>query len=168
MTAEEIIKLLNLEPLPLEGGFFHQTYLCPEKIPHEVLPGRYKKDMPYGTAIYALLTENDFSAMHILDTDEIYHFYGGDPLEMLLLYPDGHGEVFILGDDLGTGMRPQKVVPKDVYQGSHPVKGGKHGYSFIGTTMAPAFEWDDFKLVERDELLEKFPDFADMINVRVR
>ncbi len=168
MTSEELIAKLELEPLPLEGGFYRQTYVCPEKIPTAALPGRYEQDMPFGTAIYAVLTDVDFSAMHILDTDEVYHFYGGDPLEMLLLHPDGSGEIFLLGNDIEAGMRPQKVVPKDVWQGSFPAPNGVHGYSFIGTTMAPSFEWDHFKLGGKEELIEKYPQFREPIEARVR
>ena len=168
MTAREIIEILKLEPLPHEGGHFRQTYLSQDKVPHEALPVGYEKDMSYGTAIYALLTTSDFSAMHILDSDEIYHFYEGDPLELLLLYPDGHGEICVLGTDLSTGMRPQKLAPKGVWQGSRPVSGGPNGYSLVGTTMAPAFEWDNFRLGKREELLKKYPEFANAINARIR
>ncbi len=168
MTSTELIELLQLEPLPQEGGFYRQTYVCPEKIPANALPGRYKEDMPYCTAIYAVLTAVDFSAMHILETDEVYHFYGGDPLEMLLLHPDGSGEIFLLGTDLAAGMRPQKVVPKSVWQGSFPVRDGPQGYSLIGTTMAPSFEWDHFDLGGKEELIQKFPAFREQIDARVR
>ena len=107
MNAQEIIAQLNLTPLPEEGGYFIQTYKSPEKIPHNALPQRYQSDMSLGTAIYVLFTEADFSALHRLNTDEIYHFYLGDPVEMLLLHPDGSGEIFLLGNDLESGMRPQ-------------------------------------------------------------
>jgi predicted cupin superfamily sugar epimerase len=117
MNAQEIIGLLNLTPLPEEGGYFFQTYKSPEKIPHYALPQRYQSDMSMGTAIYVLFTEADFSALHRLNTDEIYHFYLGDPVEMLLLHPDGSGEIFLLGLDLESGMRPQKVVRRNVWQG---------------------------------------------------
>lgn len=124
--------------------------------------------MPYSTAIYALLTALDFSAMHVLGTDEVFHYYGGDPLEMLLLYPSGLGEIFLLGPELASCMRPQKLVPYGVWQGSRPVCGNLCGYTFIGTTMAPAFEWDDFVLGNRDELISKYPDYRKLIEARVR
>ncbi|MBI1877511.1 MAG: cupin domain-containing protein, partial [Chloroflexi bacterium] len=114
-TAQEVIDLLQLEPLQLEGGLFRLTYRSPEKIFPEALPARYQQTRVLGTAIYALLTPTDFSAMHRLDTDEIYHFYYGDPLEMLLLHPDGSGEVFWLGNDLRADQRPQKVVARNTW-----------------------------------------------------
>lgn len=167
-TLQEVIQLLHLEPLPLEGGFFHQTYKSAETVPIEALPARYQQPMSFGTAIYAALTATDFSAMHRLDTDEIYHFYLGDPLEMLLLHPDGSGEVVILGTDLQSGMQPQKVVERGVWQGSRPVAGGTFGYSLFGTTMAPGFEWSSFELGQADPLIQEYPAFAEMIKARVR
>lgn len=168
MNAQEIIELLNLTPLPEEGGHFFQTYKSPERIPHYALPQRYQSDMSLGTAIYALFTELDFSAMHRLNTDEIYHFYLGDPVEMLLLHPDGSGEIFLLGNDLGSGMRPQKVVRRGVWQGSRLVPGGTYGFALIGTTMAPGFEWHGFELGDREMLLDEYQAFADEIADRVR
>lgn len=168
LTAQEVIDLLQLEPLPHEGGFFHQTYRSSETIPAAALPARYGQERVLGTAIYALLTPTDFSAMHRLDTAEIYHFYYGDPLEMLLLHPDGSGELFFLGSDLPAGQRPQKVVERDVWQGSRLALGGQYGFTLIGTTMAPGFEWAGFELGERDDLVQQYPDFAEMIAARVR
>jgi predicted cupin superfamily sugar epimerase len=168
MTAQEVIDLLKLEPLPLEGGFFRQTYQSPERIPPEALPARYHQAMAFGTAIYAVFTPNDFSAMHRLDTDEIFHFYYGDPLETLLLHPDGSGEVFLLGHDLLAGQRPQKVVARNVWQGTRLAPRGQVGFALIGTTMAPGFEWAGFELGESDALAEQYPAFAEMIMARVR
>ena len=168
MIVEEIIKQLNLEPLPEEGGFFRRTYQSSERIPNGTLPRRYQQDLAVGTAIYALITAADFSAMHRLDTDEIYHYYYGDPLELLLLHPDGTGETFKLGNDFQTGMQPQKVVEKEVWQGSRSIPGGKHGYSLIGTTMAPGFEWPGFELGNRKLLQAQYPSFAEMISELTR
>lgn len=168
MTVEEVIEMLQLEPLPLEGGFFRQTYKSSETISPQALPARYQQERVFGTAIYAVLTPADFSAMHRLDTDEIFHFYYGDPLEMLLLHPDGSGEVFLLGHDLPAGQQPQKVVARNTWQGTRLASGGSHSFALIGTTMAPGFEWAGFELGERDALVKQYPAFADMIAARVR
>ena len=168
MDAQQIIDLLNLEPLPDEGGFFSLTYKSPELIPQQALPNRYRQDMAFGSAIYFLLTADNFSAMHRLQTDEIYHFYLGDPVEMLLLHPDGSGEIFTLGVDLAAGMRPQKVAHRDTWQGSRLAPDGSRGFALMGTTLAPGFEWADFELGQRDDLISKYPNFADAIEVRVR
>lgn len=168
LTAQQVIDLLQLEPLPLEGGFFRQTYKSPEILSPELLPERCSQPLAFGTAIYALLTPADFSAMHRLDTDEIFHFYYGDPLEMLLLHPSGSGEVFLLGSDLLAGQQPQKVVARDVWQGTRLAPGGRYGFALIGTTMAPGFEWAGFELGERDALVSQYPAFAERIAARVR
>ena len=168
ITVEEIIKQLNLEPLPEEGGFFRRTYQSSERIPNGTLPRRHQQDLAVGSAIYALITAADFSAIHRLDTDEIYHFYNGDPLEMLLLHPDGSGEIFILGNDLQAGMRPQKVVAKNVWQGSRSIPGGEHGFSLIGTTMAPEFVWQGFELGQQKSLSAQYPAFVEMIAALTR
>src|ERR1041385_8561277 len=88
MTAEEIIALLKLKPHPKEGGFFAETWRADEAIPPGVLPPRYSGPRAIGTCIYYLLTPTTFSAMHRLQSDEIFHFYLGDPVEMLQLWPD--------------------------------------------------------------------------------
>lgn len=168
MTATELINLLQLEPLPEEGGFFRRTYESAERVAAAALPPRYQDNMLLGTAIYALFTAKDFSAMHRLSTDEVYHFYYGDPLEMLLLYPDGSGESVLLGDDFAAGMRPQFVAPRDAWQGSTCTPNGPHGFSLIGTTMAPGYEQSSFELGERDELLRAYPDFAEAIKKLTR
>jgi len=168
MDVQQIIDMLNLEPLPDEGGFFCSTYKSSELIPQHALPNRYQQDMAFGSAIYFLLTTADFSAMHRLKTDEIYHFYLGDPVQMLLLHPNGSGEIFTLGIDLAAGMRPQKVVHRDTWQGSRLVAGGTHGFSLIVTTLAPGFEWSDFELGRRKVLISQYPKFTDAISSRVR
>lgn len=168
MTAQEIIDLLQLELLPHEGGYFRQTYQAAERIAPAALPARYHQPMALSTAIYFMLTPAVFSAMHRLPSDEVYHFYLGDPVEMLLLHPDGRGETFTLGTDLLSGMRPQKVVPPAVWQGLCLRPGGPHGFALIGTTMAPGFEWDGFELGDRAALLAGYPDFTEMIEARLR
>lgn len=167
ITATSLIDLLNLDPLPEEGGYFRRTYLAKDKVPANTLPSRYQRDMPLVSAIYYLLTTNDFSAMHRLQTDEMYHFYYGDPVELLLLYPDGKGETFLLGTDFMAGMRPQKLVPRDVWQGSVIQPNGKHGFALIGTTMSPAYDDISFELGQQADLIRGYPEFVTEINGRV-
>lgn len=157
LTPEELIKLFNLEPLPIEGGLFFQTYLSPEFIPPNGLPARYPSGKPFGTAIIYLLTDDadSFSALHKLPTDEIYHFYLGDAVEMLQLYPDGSSERIILGQDLLGGQKVQHVVPRDVWQGFHLLPGGQ--FALLGTTMAPGYTDDDYIGGDPDELIAEYP-----------
>src|SRR5579871_3227484 len=110
MTADEIKRLLRLEPHP-EGGYYRQTYIATQGM-----------DLPRGhracsTAIYYLLEPGTFSEMHVLTSDEVFHFYLGDPVEMLQLHPDGRAAVVTLGPDLRTGQQVQVVVPAGVWQG---------------------------------------------------
>ena len=116
LTAERLIGLLGLVPLPVEGGFFRQTYESDETLPAGALPARYGRPKTFATAIYYLLTSDadSFSALHRLPTEEVYHYYLGDPVEMLLLHPDGRSERAVLGQDLLGGQHVQQVVPRGV------------------------------------------------------
>ena len=104
MDADWIIKHLGLEPHPGEGGYFRETYRSPLIFHREAHGNDYGGDRSICTAIYYLLTKESFSAMHRLRTDEIFHFYLGDPVELLRLAPDGSGEVVGLGSDLVAGI----------------------------------------------------------------
>lgn len=160
---KKIIELLGLETLENEGGLFNQTYLSNETISQEVLPKRYKQDKPFGTAIYYLLTseKDSFSAMHKLLTDEIYHFYLGDPVELVELKSDGSSRKVVLGQDILNGENVQYLVEKDVWQGSRLVEGGK--WALLGTTMSPGFTEEDFVLGNRKELCSHYPEMAESI-----
>src|SRR5258708_27557814 len=163
LTAERVVALWGLHRLPLEGGHFHQTYRAGELIERECLPQRYAGARPHGSAIYYLLRDDTFSALHRLHSDEVYHFYFGQPVELLLLYPDGHGEVFVLGPDLEAGQRVQLVVPHGVWQGSRLRSAARGHFALLGTTMAPAYDAADFELGERADLLAHFPGHAELI-----
>jgi len=142
MNPDEIARLLELEPLPEEGGLFRRTFAD-----------------GHANAIYFLLADGDFSAMHVLTSMEVYHFYDGAPLRLLLLYPDGRVEQPVLGRDLAAGERPQLAVPPGVWQGSSSA--GQ--WSLVGTTVTPPFEWDGFRLGDRDELTAAYPSAATRI-----
>jgi predicted cupin superfamily sugar epimerase len=161
MTADEIIALLKLKPHPEEGGFYAETYRSDESIPRDALPARYSGARTFGTAIYYLVTPATFSAMHRLQSDEVFHFYLGDPVEMLQLWPDGTGKIMTLGADLRAGMQPQIVVPHGVWQGSRLRAGGK--LALLGCTVSPGFEFADYEHGQRRQLIEKYPDFGEQI-----
>lgn len=163
LTAEEIIRLLHLEPLPREGGWYRETYRSALSLPADVLAPRYRDAHAAGTAIYYLLTPDTFSALHRLPTDEVFHFYLGDPVEMLQLGPnltDG-GRIFTLGSDIRVGQLVQTLVPAGVWQGSRLRAGG--AFALMGTTMAPGFDFADYEAADREALSVAFPDFADDI-----
>ena len=134
-SADEISHLLGLEPLPLEGGLYTQTLKKAES-----------------TAIYYLLSDGDFSAMHRLKSVEIYHHYAGAPVKMLLLHPDGQISEPLLGSNFSKGERPQLIVEEGVWQGSSTLG----SWSLMGTTMSPPYEDEMFELAKREELLNKW------------
>lgn len=161
MTPEYLIQRFHLEPLEIEGGMFHRYYHAEETIPQHALPSRYRNAKRFGNAICYLYQPYTESFLHRLHTDEIYHFYRGDPVTMLLLYPDGKHEVRTLGADYEAGHEPFIVVPHGVWQGSFLNPGG--AWALIGCTLAPAYEDSDFELADRSLLLAKYPAVGDLI-----
>lgn len=161
ITAEQINTLLNLKPHPKEGGYFIETYRSDEMIPKGALPKRYPDARSYATGIYYFITPESFSTIHRLKSDEIFHFYLGDPVEMLQLWPDGSGKRIPLGSDLLKGMRPQVIVPRGIWQGCRLLLGGK--FALLGVTVSPGFEFMDYEVGQRDELVKSYPKFRDLI-----
>jgi len=166
ITLEYLKEHLDLRPLPAEGGYYSETYRSRIKLAQSALPSHYTSERSLATAIFYLLTSDTFSAMHLLPADEIYHFYAGDPVEMLQLHPDGTGDTFILGQRLDEGMRLQLCVPAFSWQGSRLVAGGK--WALMGTPMAPGFEFEDFRPARRDALASQYPQFQQMISELTR
>ncbi|MGZ4905117.1 MAG: cupin domain-containing protein, partial [Halobacteriota archaeon] len=105
-TAQQLIKRLCLRPHP-EGGYYREIYRSSESIAQDALPSRYDGARSFCTAVYYLLTAETFSAIHRVKTDEVWHFYCGDPVELLQLLPDGSGFLATLGSDVEKGMQPQ-------------------------------------------------------------
>jgi predicted cupin superfamily sugar epimerase len=163
LTADGVIELLNLEPLPVEGGFFKETYRATETLDKPILPGRYTGTRVLGTAIYYLLRGSEFSALHQLCTDEVYHFYLGRSVELLLLSPDGGYQIRRLGYDLEAGERPQATVPCGVWQALRLIDAAPDDFALLGTTMAPGFDPADFELGDRGDLLLAYPECAQLI-----
>jgi hypothetical protein len=156
-TARDLIDLLGLVPLPGEGGHFRQTWAADSSLAPGVPGGPYRAARPVGTAIYYLLSDDpdSFSALHRLPTDEVYHFYLGDPVDQLLLHPDRRVERVVLGPDLLAGQRVQHVAPRGTWQGSRLRPGGR--VALLGTTMAPGFDPSDYEAGVRATLLREYP-----------
>jgi predicted cupin superfamily sugar epimerase len=154
MTASDLIHHLGLRPLPLEGGHFREMWRSEVSLDSELPPGDYHGSRSAGTAIYYLLTPDTFSALHQLPGDEVYHFYMGDPVELLLLYPGGESDVVTLGQELASGMALQQVVPGGCWQGSRLRAGGR--FALMGTTMAPGFDARDLRMGNREELVTAY------------
>jgi len=161
MEIQEIIDKLELSPLPVEGGMFRQTYLS-----------KFLSDgRPMGTSIYYLLSKVVFSHLHLLDVDEIYHFYLGDPVELYQIDKSGHLTKTILGQDILAGQHVQTVVPSGIWQGSRLAPGGK--WALLGTTTTPGYLDSKYTHADGDELIKRFPQHTDVIemltgNVRYR
>ena len=161
MDAWQVIQILGLEPLPGEGGYYRETYRSGERIPCSALSGRYPGDRSFGTAIYYLVTPESFSTLHRVPGDELFHFYLGDPVSMLRLYPDGSANTAILGNDILRGQLPQCLAPGGVWQGLRLA--GEGDFALLGTTMSPGFEFDDYERGDRTALQREFPAYANII-----
>ena len=154
--VKALIEHYKLEPMPVEETLFIGTYRSYQE---------FGDGKPCGTAIIALYCDEprSVSLFHKLPVDEVWHFYGGDPLRLVLLYPDGSSKDVIMGNDLLKGHYVQFVVPAGVWQAGHMVAGGR--YSLYGCTMAPGFMDDMFEGGIRDQLIDVYPDRVNDINM---
>ena len=146
MTAGEIIRLLDLKPHP-EGGYYRETYRS-----SSLIPGTPRAA---STAIYYLLKEGDRSRLHRLKSDEMFHFYRGDPVTWVLLEPSKTMRRVVLGGRLEEGHQPQLLIPAGTWFGGYLNPGGN--FALMGTTVAPGFEFEDFQLGDREGLSKDFP-----------
>ncbi len=162
ITPETLIKLYNLDPHP-EGGYFKETYRDLKQIPQNALPKQFGGDRSLSTAIYFLIPEGKKSHLHRIKSDEIWHFYLGGSMTLVQIHPDGKLEKTILGQDVQNGQKLQHVVPAGTWFGAFPNTGS--GYSFVGCTVAPGFDFADFEMGKRDELLRIFPQVQEEINL---
>lgn len=156
-----MIEKLGLIPLQGEGGYYIETYRSKETVPASHLPEGYDSERAFSTAIYYLLTPDNISTMHAIPTEEIYHFYLGDPVTMLLLFPDGKSEVITLGQDILNGHLLQFTVPGNTWMGSFLNEGGS--YALMGTTVSPGFDFRDYQSADKNDLLAKYPNRRGLI-----
>lgn len=169
MHPDQIRRHYAMGAIPEEGGWFAQSYRDSREVVGAGEPWHYDEPKPAGTSIICLLTDepDGFSAMHRLKTDEVFYYHAGDPLHMLLLYPDGRVEHRTLGPDLADGQDVQVLVPAGVWQGSRPQPGGR-GWTLLGTSMAPGFTRGDFELGHRRELIKQYPAADELIAMLTR
>lgn len=164
-TAQQIIDHLNLQPHP-EGGFFKETYRSSGNIPSSALPSKYNGSRSFSTCIYFLLTADTFSAFHRVRQDEAWHFYMGSPLKIYAIDPAGHYSETLIGHDFENGEVPQHVVSGGDWFGARVVE--PEGFSLVGCTVAPGFDFDDFELAKREELTAKFSKHREIIQELTR
>jgi uncharacterized protein len=154
-----LIRELNLQPLPGEGGLYAETYRSGGMIPAGAIAGRGGLGArSCATAIYYLVTPDGFSAMHRVASTEIFHFYLGDPVRMLHITPGGTGRCLVIGTDIAAGQRPQVVVPRGVWQGTRLLPGGR--FALLGCTVSPGFDFADYEHGGRAALTALCPAFA--------
>ena len=153
-TAEELINRLELVKHP-EGGWYRETYRSGESIQVTALADRFTGDRSVCTAIYFLLQSGDISALHRIKSDEIWHFYLGVPLTVHVITPGGRYYPLLLGPDMSAGETFQCIVPAGCWFGAEVCQ---EGYSLVGCTVAPGFDFADFEMGSREKLLKQFPD----------
>ena len=158
--ADQLIQKYNLEPHP-EGGWYKQTYKSNEEIAADALPERFGANRAFSTAIYFLLEKGNFSAFHRIKSDECWHFYAGDPLLIYIIEQNGDLIVIALGNDLEKGQTFQCVVPANCWFASRPAP--KSEYSFVGCTVSPGFEFEDFELADVTALSVMYPQHKSII-----
>jgi uncharacterized protein len=150
----------------IEGGAYARTYTAGLVIPQAILPPAFKGNRPVASAIYFLLEQKQFSAMHRIAADELWHFYDGDPLVIYEIDQNGLLQQHRLGNDPENGCSFQCLVKAGSWFGSKTVSGG--AYSLVGCTVSPGFDFDDFELGQREALISRYPQHADIITLLTR
>ncbi|MCH9732450.1 MAG: cupin domain-containing protein [Actinomycetia bacterium] len=164
LSAAQIRQILGLELHPT-CGFTCVTHVSSGTVAAEALPAAYRESHPFASGMYFLVTSESTIGLHALRSDQIYHHHLGDPLEVLLLDPDGTCQVRTVGPDLLAGERPQLVIPGGTYHISRVksrVKGGG-AYSLLSTVEFPGFTPEDLEVVDPEELCARYPDAAERI-----
>jgi predicted cupin superfamily sugar epimerase len=160
MKVEELVRKLQLTEHP-EGGYFGEIYRSTEEIDAGHFSDRYIGKRNLATSIYYLLGGNDFSAFHKLATDEIWHFYLGSPMLIHELTHESGMITTVLGTDFMLDQNPQYVVRSGQWFAAEPMD--KKGYSLVGCTMAPGFDFQDFEMADQKSLTEEFAEYEQEI-----
>lgn len=159
-TANYWIETLQLEQ-HIEGGAYRRTYEATLQLPQTNLPASFNGDRPVATAIYFLLQANQFSAMHRIASDELWHFYYGEALEIFEIKKDGSLHIHLLGNNPANGEQFQAIVQAGSWFGSKVKKGGN--YALVGCTVSPGFHFNDFELANQQDLIKQFPQHKEII-----
>ena len=159
-AADHWIQSLQLQPHP-EGGWYREIYRSAETIPREGLPTRFTGDRSFATAIYFLLKETDFSALHRIRQDELWHHYDGESLTIHMIDPAGNYSTVKLGRDVEAGESLVAVATAGWLFGATLVD--TSSYALVGCTVAPGFDFDDFEMPSRAVLLQQYPQHREII-----
>jgi len=160
MNAEQIIAILNLQKHP-EGGYFRETYRSNEIIPNSSLGQKYTGDRNHSTGIYFLLTSEKFSAFHKINQDEMWHYYKGTPLKLHIISSSGDYSYVMIGNDFDNGEVPQFTVKGGDWFAAEVLE--NDAFTLVGCTVAPGFDFADFVLPKREELIGLFPQHSKVI-----
>ncbi len=144
-----------------EGGFYRQSYKSAGSIPKISLPNCFDSERSFSTAIYFLLEADDFSAFHRINQDELWHFYCGNPVTIHTINEAGEYRAIKLGCDLNLNEFPQAIVKAQTYFAASV--DSMDGYALVGCTVAPGFEYEDFELPDRQQLITRFPAHRELI-----
>lgn len=161
MTAQQIITKFNLTEHP-EGGYYKETYRSNGTISSQHLTSNFIGDRNYATGIYFLLTSTKFSAFHKINQDEMWHFYKGSTLKLHMISPNGEYSFVLIGNDLANNEQPQFTVPTSYWFAAEVI--AKDAYAFTGCTVAPGFDFRDFVLPKKEELIALFPQHTEIIS----
>ena len=150
----------------VEGGAFREVYRSELTISQKALPVFFQGDRNISTSIYFLLSSGQFSAMHRIASDELWHFYFGDPL---LIYEIGHTgtlTVHRLGPNIEKGESFQVMVKAGSWFASVPAEDSE--YALVGCTVAPGFDFLEFELADRAALIKQYPQHSRIIEALTR
>lgn len=164
LTADDVIRLLDLKPHP-EGGHFSEVFRAQQA----VTSAAHGSPRSASTAIYFLLRAGEFSALHRVRSDEVWHHYAGDPLELHAFDQDGH-RLYELGSDLARGQRPFAVIPANAWQAARVCerRSASHGFALCGCTVAPGFDFADFELPARAQMLQHLAPYPELVMALTR
>ena len=156
--AKQYIKQLQLKKHP-EGGYFREVYRSGELILPGHLPKRYKSSRNFSTSIYFLLEGKQISTFHLLQSDELWHFYDGSSVILYVINQKGELSIKKLGKKKDCEL--QLTIEKQNWFAAEVED--KKSFSLFGCTVSPGFEFEDFKMGRRDELIKNFPLHSDLI-----
>lgn len=157
--AKNYIQKLQLKPHP-EGGYYKEIYRAGEIILSEHLPKRYKSSRNFSTSIYFLLEGNQISHFHRLKSDEQWHFYDGSSIIIYDISENGKLNKTLLGRDIKNGESLQAVIKRNAWFAAE--LSDKSSFTLIGCTVSPGFDFNDFELGKRDELIKEFPLYKEL------
>ncbi len=165
MTVDILVKELKLLPHP-EGGYYKETYRSEGKITQACLSYDFKGDRNMATGIYFLIEKGNFSALHKIKSDETWHFYYGDALEVIEINEKGNLTITKIGSNLSKGETFQYTVKANTWFGSRVSEAGN--FSLVGCTVYPGFDFNDFELAKREDLIKQFPQHSQLISELTR